>query len=296
VRVAVVGATGVLGRAVVPVLVRAGHDVVGLASTSQRAALLTGMGAEASAVDTVGDGELVGLVDGADAVCNLAGHVPTGLATLRPGAWRADDRLRTDGVRRVVAAARAAGVRRVVQGSASYLYADQGDGWVGEESPLAITRATEPASVGELHVQDYACGSRTAVVLRLGTVVGHDTPRAVRRAVGLGAPASWAHVIHVDDLGPAVLAALAVPGGVYNVGAEPVRRADLLAGAAAAGRGALDVSGPLLRRLGGERLEPLTRSLRVSSERFAAHAGWQPSRARFDASWFGPAAPTSALR
>ena len=292
-RVAVVGATGVIGRAAVPALVRAGHDVVGLASTAEAASLLAGWGARPCRGDGSDDQHLLDLVEGADAVCNVAGHVPVGLAALRPGAWRLDDRLRTDGARRVVAAARAAGVRRVVQGSVSYLYADQGDAWIAEDSPLAITRATEPASVGELHVQDYACGSRTAVVLRLGTVIG-DESGASHPAVAAGHPDSWAHVLHVDDLGPALLAALSVPSGVYNVGAEPVRRAELVAGAPR--RGPVGVAGPVLRRLGGVRHEPLARSLRVSSAHFAAQSGWQPSRVRFDASWYAPTERTSALR
>ena len=106
-------------------------------------------------------------------------------------------------------------MRRVVQESVSFLYADHGDAWIGEDAPVEITRATEPASVGESHVQEYTCGSRAGVVLRLGTIIGddplHPVPAAVaaaRAAIGLGSPDGWAHVVHTDDLGPAVLAAL----------------------------------------------------------------------------------------
>ncbi len=303
-RVAVVGATGVIGRAVVPALLGAGHEVVGLARTPEKAGALTRRGAEARVTGLHDHDGLVAMFRGADAVCNVATHIPVGLSVVRPHAWRANDRLRTEGVRRVVEAAREAGVRRIVQESVSFLYADQGDDVITEASPLAITRATEPASVGELHVQDYACGSRTAVVLRLGTIVGDDplTRFQLRGAehgyaVGLGTPEGWAHVVHTDDLGSAVLAALGVPSGVYNVGAEPVRRSELMAGfATAAGRDAVDFVGPFLRRLGGVRLEPLARSLRVSSHRFVTHSGWVPARSRFDASWFAPALPSGAVR
>ena len=168
---------------------------------------------------------------------------------------------------------------------------------------MEITRATEPASVGESHVQDYACGSRTGVVLRLGTIVGDDPMtrfqlRSIRHGhpIGLGSPEGWAHVVHTDDLAGAVLAALSAPSGIYNVGAEPVRRFEMVAGFAAhAGRESIDFMGPLLRRVGGVRLEPLARSLRVSSARFTAHSGWQPSRARFDASWFALERPSEVL-
>jgi nucleoside-diphosphate-sugar epimerase len=303
-RVAVIGATGVIGRSVVPTLVEAGHDVVGLARTPEKARLLGRLGAAASPATSMAHDQLVEVFAGADAVCNFANHAPVGLATVRPHAWRANDRLRTEGVRRVVEAAREARVRRVVQESVSFLYADQGDATVTEQSPLAITPATEPASVGESIVQGYSCGSRAGVVLRLGTVIGDDASTRVQgrsarhgHALGLGSPHGWAHVVHVDDMGRAVLAALGVPSGIYNVGAEPVRRADLMAGfASAAGRDGVDFVGPLLRRLGGVRLEPLGRSLRVSSQLFASMSGWIPTRSRFDASWFSAELPSEALR
>jgi nucleoside-diphosphate-sugar epimerase len=299
----VIGATGVIGTAAVATLTSAGHSVVGMARDGRKASLLEHLGAEARRTSLTDHAGLVGMLEGADVVCNLSSSVPVGLASLRPGAWRANDRLRTDGVRRVLEAAREARVRRVVQAGVSFLYADQGSAWVDEDAPLEITRATEPASVAESLVQDYCCGSRTGVVLRLATIVGDDpmtrfTLRSARNgvAVGLGAPEGWAHVIHTDDLGPAVLGALSVPSGVYNVGAEPVRRADLMEGfSQAVGRSSTFV-GPLARRFGGVRMEPLARSLRVSSDLFTAHCGWSPTRARFDRSWLPGQLRSEALR
>ena len=200
-----------------------------------------------------------------------------------PGAWRRHDRLRTAGVTNVVEAARRAGVRRVVQESVSFMYADQGDDWITEHSPVEITSMTEPAAVGESHVQDYACDSRTAVVLRFGTIVGDDGQtrywlRAAERGhgIGIGHPSDWAHVIHTDDLGGAVLASLHAPSGVYNVGAEPVQRHDLVQGYAdAAGVESGAFIGSIGRWMIGPRLEPLSRSLRVSSDHFAAQTGWR---------------------
>jgi nucleoside-diphosphate-sugar epimerase len=205
--------------------------------------------------------------------------------------------LRTRGVANVVEAARRAGVRRLVQESVSFVYADQGDDWVTELSPVDITPMTEPVAVGETQVQDYACGSRVGVVLRFGTIVGDDPQtrywlRATGRGrrIGIGHPSDWAHLIHTDDLGGAVLASLHAPSGVYNVGAEPVQRHELVQGYAdAASVESRAFLGPVARRIIGARLEPLARSLRVSSDHFASQTGWSATRPKFESSWLDAA-------
>lgn len=104
--------------------------------------------------------------------------------------------------------------------------------------------------------------------------------------MGMGSPDGWVHPLHTDDIGPAVVAALTAPSGIYNVGAEPVRRREIVQGyAEAVGRDSVGFMGPLLTRLSGRRAEPLTRSLRVSSGCFRSHTGWTPRRAQFDSSW-----------
>jgi nucleoside-diphosphate-sugar epimerase len=274
-----------------------------MARTPQKADVAQAMGAQVLVGNMFDAGELEGLLDGCDAVCNLASHIPVGYVGALPWSWKVDDRLRTEGVRRVLAAAKATGVRRVVQESVSYLYADAANDWINERSALGINSATEPASVGESLVQDYTCGSRIGVVLRFGTVVGDDgftrgRLRAVRhgRPIGLGDPEGWAHVVHTDDVGPAVLAALSAPSGVYNVGAAPIRRAELVQGYAdAVGRARGDFVGPVMLRLAGPRAEPLTRSLRVSSSAFADSTGWVPHRPDFDVTWLEAAGGQLAM-
>jgi nucleoside-diphosphate-sugar epimerase len=293
-RVAVTGATGVIGRAAVGSLVGAGHDVVGMVRDDAGAAVVRGLGAQTMSANLFDLDSLVRLYDGCEVAINLATHIPVGYSAALPWSWRVNDRLRTEGVRNVVAAANRAGVRRVVQESVSFVYADHGEDWVTEQHPIDITPATEPVAVSESLVQDYATGPRVGVVLRLGTIVGDDDLtgfqfKAVSHGhpVGLGRPDAWSHVVHTDDLGPAVLAALHAPSGVYNVGAEPVRRRDLVAGyAAAAGVAPTGYLGPVLRRLAGRRVEPLARSLRICSEHYSSQTGWAPVRPVFGPEWF----------
>jgi len=307
VKVVVSGGTGVIGRAAVRALVDAGHTVDVLARSPENLTVISALGARPQPADLFSLESLVRAYDGADVVINLASSIPVGYATIWPNAWRLDDDLRTRAVANVAQAARAAGVRRVIQESASFVYADAGDAWITEQDPIDITPATEPVAVGESHVQDYAgahrSASRAGVLLRFGTIVGDDPltrfwlkAAANGRPVGIGLPHQWSHLIHEDDLGSAVLAALIAPSGVYNVGAAPVRRGEVVeAYAKAAGVEEGAFLGPVLRRLAGSRIEPMTRSLRVCSSHFTAQTGWQPRRPTFDAAWLDAAMSAASV-
>jgi nucleoside-diphosphate-sugar epimerase len=232
---------------------------------------------------------LCAVLDGCDALVNL-------------GSGRAGDvEARATAL---VQAARAVGVRRFVQRSVSLVYADQGPEWITERSPLCVTSLTEPASMDEVAVQTFVSPCRDGVVLRMGLLLGDPgTTRSwLRAAVSRRSSRQddgFTHVLHVDDLAPAVNAALDAPSGIYNVGAAPVRRAELLESClTAAGRRALGV-GVAHGWTGwrGRQLEPLTRSLRVSSSAFMGTTGWAPRREVFDASWLEAAlVPPFALR
>ena len=254
-RVALAGARTVVDRCGAT-LVAAGHDVVPLAVTDGAAAL-----------------------EGCDALVNLA----SGRAADSGGRATA-----------LVRAARAVGVRRFVQRSVSLMYADQGRDWITERSPLCVTSLTEPASMDEVAVQTFVSPCRDGVVLRMGLVLGDpETTRSWLRAVALRRPSAgeddgFAHVLHVDDVAPAVRAALEAPSGIYNVGAAPVRRSELLESClSAAGRRALGLGRAQTWAAAwrARQLEPMTRSLRVSSSAFMGTTGWAPRREVFDAAW-----------
>jgi nucleoside-diphosphate-sugar epimerase len=281
VRVAVTGAQTVVGRSAAHALLDAGHEAFEIE-----------VGPPGDDLDA-----LVAALHGCDAVVNLAGQQPVGFGIAHRRAWRTFDRCRSEGTRSLVAAAEAAGVRRVVHRSSSFIYADQGSDWVSESSPVCVTEATEPTSDGEGAVLDYASPCRTGVVLRLGQVIG-DSRRtrwslrsaATGRPVCAGSPDGYAHVVHSDDVGTAVVAALDAPSGLYNVGAAPVVRADLAAGfAEAVGRDTVPFAGPVTTRLGGPRLEPLARSVRVTSRHFGETTGWSPRHETFGPGWFDAA-------
>ena len=308
VKVVVSGGTGVIGRPAVAALIDAGHEVDVLARSAENRSVIAGLGARPVVADLFDEKSLVGIYTGADVVINLATEVPVGYAAAWPNAWKANDLLRTRAVGHVASAARTAGVRRVVQESASFVYADRGDDWVTERDPIEITPTTEPVAVAEAHVQEYAgahsSAGRAGVLLRFGNILGDDPltrfwlrAAATGRPVGLGPSQAWTHLVHTDDLGTAVVAALHAPSGFYNVGADPVRREELVGGFAhAVGAAEGGYFGPVLRRLAGSRIEPMSRSLRVSSDFFTAQTGWRPSRPTFDPSWFDAALDAVPVR
>ena len=293
-KVLLTGASGVLGRSTIPALHDAGHTVLGLARSPKAAATVAARGAEPVMGDLFDAGALAKAMRGCDAVINFATRVPVGYAVLVPGAWRANDRIRSHGVGVVAAAAREAGVGRLVQQSLSFVYADHGDDWIDEHSAIELTRASEHIVVAEGEVDDFTRAGGVGVSLRFGQIAGQDRNTAwlLRRAraarpTGIGEPDSWTHVVHTDDVGAAAAAALTAPAGAYNVGAEPVKRGDM-ADTFALATGREDgrfFSRPTMR-LGGQRIEMVSRSQRVSSQRFCDRTGWHPQYPKLTPDWF----------
>jgi len=294
VKIFLTGASGVMGRSSIDALHQAGHSVVGLARTTTSAARIEALGAQSCLGDIYDIGALTSGMRGCDAVANLATKVPVGTAALLPGSLRAVDRIRVHGSKVVAEAARKADVGRIVQQSLSFIYADQDDDWIDEHSPIDVTKASEPVVVAEDNMAGFAASGGTAVSLRFGLITGDDRNSAwlFKRAaagkpIGLGAESSWMHVVHPADIGSAVVHALTAPGGIYNVGAEPVQRRDYVdTMAQAAGRKQGYFMPSWVLRLGSEKLEILTRSQRVSSQLFSDRTGWHPHYSKLTPDWF----------
>lgn len=122
-RVFVAGAAGVIGRALVPMLVSAGHQVTGTTRSPDRARWLEEIGAAPAVLDVYDRDAVVRAVVGASP--DVAVHQLTDLAGgFGPDDLRRNERLRTDGTRNLVGACLAAGVPRLVAQSGAWLYAD----------------------------------------------------------------------------------------------------------------------------------------------------------------------------
>ncbi|MDQ3896277.1 MAG: NAD(P)-dependent oxidoreductase [Actinomycetota bacterium] len=287
-KIFVAGGTGVVGRTAVPALVRQGHDVTVVARTPAKAELVRSWGAEPVEVDLFDPTAVKAAVAGHDVVVNLATSIPPLSKAARPKAWATNDRLRREASRNLVDAALAAGAGRYVQESIAFLYADAGQDWITEESPLAANPNTASALDAEAQAGRFAAAGGTAVVLRFGAFYGPENSqtaamlRLARRGFGMvpGARDAYVSPIRTEDAAAAVVvAATDAPGGIYNVvDDEPLTRQafDDDALAAAVGRTRLRPVPKVAVRLMGEKLDHLTRSHRVSNRALRAATGWAP--------------------
>lgn len=286
-RVLVVGGTGVAGSAAVPTLVSAGHGVTVAVRSPAKADQVRAWGATPLALDVFDPVAVRRGVDGQEAVCNLSTHIPSLSRAALPGAWGENDRLRRQVSANLVGAALETDCRRLVQESIGFVYPDRGDEWIREDTEPTPTPVTQSALDAEANVARFGQAGGIGVVLRFaqfygpGSVHSAQTVQlAARFGIGPfpGDPDGFSSWIHRDDLGPAVVSALDAPAGIYNLGDdEPIRRGELHAlFAEALGRGRLREVGKWVARLGGAKVEAITRSQRLSNAAFQAATGWAP--------------------
>jgi nucleoside-diphosphate-sugar epimerase len=215
----IAGASGVIGRALIPQLTRAGHVVRGSTRTAEGAEKLRALGIEPVIVDVFDSEALTKAVRRAAA--EIVIHQLTDLASALDPAMREETlkrnaRLRREGTANLVAAARAAGVRRIIAQSIAWAYAPKDTPFV-ETDPLdlgstgqrwtTVVDGVLPLESAVLNQPDFA-----GIVLRYGELYGPGTWRETPNG---GSP------VHVEAAAyAAYLAADRGEPGVYNIG-EP---------------------------------------------------------------------------
>ena len=216
----VAGATGVIGRRLVPLLRDHGHRVTAMTRRPEGGALVRSLGAEPAVADAYDRGALHAALAGArpDVVLHQ-------LTDLRGGSGAANAALRAEGTRNVVDAARAAGVPRMVAQSIAWVYGP-GDGPAGERVPLDLG-AAEPRRttvLGIAALEDAVREMPEWVLLRYGLLYGPGTWYASdglradeARAGRLAVDDDVSSFVHIDDAASAAVEALEWPSGIVNV-------------------------------------------------------------------------------
>lgn len=232
-KVFVAGATGVIGQPLVRRLVAAGHEVTGMSRSEEKAAPVRAAGAEPVVCD-VYDAEALNAAVAA-AAPEAVVHALTALPPKfnpRKNYLAATNRVRTEGTRNLIAAARAAGARRLVAESVCFFYRPEGDWVKDEEAPLYEEASGHfreaAAAMVDLERQVTSAEGLEGLVLRCGWLYGPGTYFAAdgssaeevrrRRYPVVGAGTGTFSFLHVEDCAAAFAAAVerGAPG-VYNV-------------------------------------------------------------------------------
>ncbi|WP_207786359.1 NAD-dependent epimerase/dehydratase family protein [Micromonospora globispora] len=229
-RVFVTGATGALGRHLVPGLIAAGHQVTATTRTPGKVARLREAGAEPVVVDGLDRDAVIAAARAA--APEVIVHQMTALASMRSlrkvdQVFAATNELRTRGTDNLLAAAAQAGTRRVVAQGHNFVYARSGGPLKTEEDP--IDSRPIPSSARTVAAIKYVdrivpLTAPEGIVLRYGTFYGPgasdqlvDGVRKRQLPVIGGGTGIWSF-IEITDAAAATLAAVerGAPG-VYNV-------------------------------------------------------------------------------
>jgi len=279
---AVLGATGVYGRHLIPRLVARGYRVRALARRPETAATAAVCGAEVRRADIFDAASLRAGLEGCDVGVNLATSLPGPSGT---GDYATNDRLRREGTPIWIRACQEAGVPRVVQQSIAMVNAAAGEAWADEDTvfPAGQEDTAALAIAAALAMEDTVrrSGLDWAILrgaLFYGPGTGFDDDWFARARAGkLRLPAEgrdYVSLVHIADMAEATAAAIGRwPSRQALIVAddEPARWGDLLAYVAAIAGAAPPPPGGRLR------LPPF----RVSNRRAREALSWTPLYANY---------------
>ena len=236
-KIFVAGASGALGRQLVPLLARAGHEVVGSTTSTRKLERLAALGAQPVVLDVL-DAEAVGRAV-SEAQPEVVVHEATALGGVGGSFRKMDEtfaqtnRLRTEGTDNLLGAALAVGARKLVaQSFAGWTFAREGAAVMNEEAPLdpdpAANAKKTIAAIRYLEERVVAARELDGIVLRYGGFYGPGTSfaeggesvEAIRRRAFpiVGDGGGLASFIHIEDAARATFAAIERGGrGIYNV-------------------------------------------------------------------------------
>lgn len=225
-RVFVAGATGAIGRPLVGALLEAGHAVTAMTRSSDAARGLRARGADAVICDVFQSERLLAAVRAsrADAVVHELTAIPAVMHPRRfAREFAATTRLRIEGTRNLLRAARAAGARRFVVQSVAFAYRPEGDLVKDEDAALwddAPSWAAPFRAIAEMERMLAASDGIRAMVLRYGLFYGPGTAFARDGQIGhmvarrqypiTGSGEGMTSFVHVEDAAAATVASLAL--------------------------------------------------------------------------------------
>ena len=298
-RVFVAGATGVLGKATVPRLLEAGHEVFGLARTPEKLLRVKMMNAEPMRGDVLDADAMRRLIAEIqpDAIVNLATAIPLKLR-VNPKDWELNDRIRREGTENLLLAARGVDLKLFVQESVCYVCRAQGGAWITEESALT----DHPFLRATIAMEDSVRATPVpATLLRFAALMSADSWHtqqsitALRRGLLpiIGDGENFVSLIHAQDAAQAIVLALSQPrkaaGQTFNVSDDaPAPMREILPVAAQLLNAQKPRSAPLLIAkmiAGAITVEVFTASYRLSNAKIKETLGFIPEYPTYRETW-----------
>ncbi|MFH5183545.1 NAD-dependent epimerase/dehydratase family protein [Paenibacillus sp. TAB 01] len=219
-KIAVAGASGVIGRLLIPMLVQAGHEVTGIIRNPEHADKIKEAGASFVQADVYDRETLIRVL--AEASPEVVIHQ---LTSLQARNFADNARIRKEGTRNLVDASLAAGVHRMIAQSISWTYSPR-EGPAAEDCPLDLEApAPRRATVLGVHALEVAAAEMPEhVILRYGLLYGGGTWYApdgliaeqVRRGE-IAAADGVSSFVYTEDAAAAAVSALDWPSGAYNI-------------------------------------------------------------------------------
>lgn len=212
-RVFLAGATGAIGRRLVPLLLRAGHEVTGTTRSTERGAALAEAGVTPAVVDVYDAPALSAAMRAArpQIVIHQLTDLPQDITKLA-ASYAANARIRTEGTSNLLAGAREAGAQRLIVQSIGFIYRPGGEPHL-ETDELSFTdpqRGETIRGTSEMEQMVLAVPEMTTVVLRYGFLYGPGT----WYETGTADPPA----VHVDAAAQGALLAMTRGApGVYNI-------------------------------------------------------------------------------
>jgi nucleoside-diphosphate-sugar epimerase len=234
-KVFVAGATGAMGRQLVPRLLQAGHRVVGMTRSESKRAQLWDLGAQPVVADALDPDQVAKAV--AEAQPDVIVHELTAIGVVDPRrfdrSFALTNRLRTEGTDHLLSAGKAVGVRKfVAQSYAAWPYARTGGPVKSEDDPLDPTppRQMRESMTAIRHLEEAVLGAdwTEGIVLRYGAFYGPGTSMSAgseqlemirkRRFPVVGDGGGLWSFVHIADAAEATVAAIEHGRrGTYNV-------------------------------------------------------------------------------
>jgi nucleoside-diphosphate-sugar epimerase len=283
----ITGATGVIGRRLVPLLYDAGHQVTAVARSAAGHDRLARQGAATIDLDLFDPAAVRGAVAGRDVVINLATHIPrTPLQMFMPWQWRENDRIRRIASATLAEASLAAGVPRFIQESFAPVYPERGARWIDESVPIQPVRYNRTVADAEASAGRFSERGGTGIVLRFGGFYGPDAAQTIAMADAVrkgwaplpGRADAFISSVSHDDAASAAAAAINLTAGIYNVVDDvPVTHREFFESLAdALGTAAPRLPPVWMTPMLGSLAEMAARSLRISNRTLRSASEWAP--------------------